>query len=487
MAKNNRRSILDMYPEYQAVIGIEVHVQLQTKSKIFCSCSNKFGSQPNTNICRICTGMLGSLPVINKQAVNYAIKAGIATKSIIAKVTEFSRKHYSYPDLPKNYQTTQDNKPICFDGHIMIKDEQNQDKKIRILRIHMEEDAGKNIHKGDMSYVDLNRAGTPLIEIVTEPDISSANEAVAYLEKLQKIVRYAGISSANMEEGSFRADINISVNKKTETEFGTRVELKNINSFKFIHSAIEFELERQIMLKEQGVEFEQQTRLWNEKKNETVFMRSKESAQDYRYFTEPDLPLIIIDQEWVDRMEREIPELPDEKEKRFCQEFGLSQYEAEILCEQIDLANFFEAAAKKSKLPKKVCNWILRDLLGYLKESKETLENIKITPDTLAELVIEIDKGVLNNSIAKEVFQEMLDSGKYPSIIIQEKGIEQVGSEAELKKIVQEIIAKNPKQVETYKSGNERIFGFFVGQAMKQTKGQANPKILSDLFEKALK
>lgn len=485
--KNLMTSVLKKYPDYEVVIGCETHVQLKTKSKMFCGCTNQFGAAPNTNICKVCTGMLGSLPVLNIQAVNYVIAAGLATNCTIAKLSEFARKHYCYPDLPKNYQISQDDKPICTDGYINIEGPSGS-KKIRIKRIHMEEDAGKLLHddKTKNSLLDLNRAGTPLIEIVTEPDLSSADEAVNYLQTLKSIVEYIDVTNANMEEGSFRADVNISVKKRSAEKLGTKVELKNINSFRFIHDAIEFEIERQINLVENGKKVTQETRLWDNEQNKTVFMRSKENAEDYRYLPDPDLPRVIVDDEWIRRISEKLPELPKAKAVRFEESFGLSKYEAEIICSDRDLSIFFEEVAKKSNLPKKATNWILRDLLAYLKDKRIKLKESLISPDMLSELLLEIDKGVINSNVAQEVFIEMADSGRFPSIIIQEKGLNQIGSDAELQPIVEKVIAKFPNQSQEFANGNERIFGFLVGQAMKELGGKGNPSKISELLKKTL-
>lgn len=480
-------SILDEYPLYEVVIGIEVHVQLKTASKIFCSCPNHFGDSPNRNICSVCTGQPGTLPSLNRKAVDYAIMAGLATHCTIPKLSEFSRKHYTYPDLPKNYQITQGDRPVCQEGYIRVEREDGSIKKVKIQRIHLEEDAGKNLHGiGGESYVDLNRAGTPLIEIVTHPDISSAAEARAYLTNLRTTVQYLGISEANMDEGSFRGDINISVKKKTDTKLGTKVELKNLNSMKFIGQAIEYEIQRQIEMIERGEKVKQETRLWDTKENKSVFMRSKEQAQDYRYFTDPDLPVLIIDDEWLERMRDELPELPFDRYSRFKKDYALTPYEAEILTGDRELADYFEEAAKKSRAPKPVSNWVLRDILGYMNKHKLPLSELKVTADMLAELVVEIEKGVINSKIAQEVFAEMQENGKYPSIIIQEKDLTQMGSSDELDALVREVVAANPKVVADYKGGNERSFTFFVGQCMKASKGKANPQILHELIKKHL-
>ncbi len=480
-------SILDHYPDYEVTIGIEVHVQLNTKSKIFCTCANKKVEIPNQNICNICAGHPGTLPVLNKQVVKNAILAGLATNCTIASVSEFARKHYFYPDLPKGYQITQDDQPICSDGFVKIRLEDGSIKKIRLLRIHMEEDAGKNIHSNltNSSFVDLNRAGTPLLEIVTQPDISSTYEAKTYLKSLRSIVKYLNICSGNMEEGAFRADTNISVKKKTDSKLGTRVELKNINSFKFIGDAIEHEIGRQIELLNDGGKVKQQTRLWDTKSKKTTPMRSKEEAADYRYFPEPDLPLISIDEQWISRVQKLLPELPFEKFERFCKEKNLSAYEAEILVDDIELANYFEKAY--NIFPNKsIANWVLRDILGYLKEKKISLIECKVTPARLAKIVELLETGKINNHAAKQVFEEVTKTAKEPEEIVKEKGLEQIGSVEELEKIVTDIVAANPDNVALYKSGKDRVFGFFVGQAMKATKGKGDPKVIQKLLKKHL-
>ncbi len=499
MQKNNaqgksiqkKSSILINYPDYEATIGIEVHVQLKTKTKIFCSCPNRFGDTPNANICYICSGYPGTLPVLNKKVVDYAIMLGLATNCSITQESEFDRKHYFYPDLPKNYQITQDKKPICYEGHVFISNDQGQEKKVRVLRIHMEEDAGKNIHSTTgKSWVDLNRAGTPLLEIVSYPDIASSHEARAYLENLHTLVRYLDISDANMDQGSFRADVNISVKKKTETQLGTRIELKNINSFKFITQAIEYEIERQISMLEAGEKLTQETRLWDSKKNQTYFMRSKEEGNDYRYFVEPDLPKLLIEDTWIQKTRESLPELPHTKRKRLEQDYNLSPYESEIVTSNRLLADFYEQTVKACDKPKQASNWILRDVLGYLKEQKLTLEQLveqaKITPEYLGELILELDNGVINSKAAQTVFAELATTGKSPIAIIKDKNLEQIGSSEELEKIILSIIEQNPDNVEKYRAGNERVFKFLVGQAMKETKGKGNPKIIQELLKKHL-
>jgi len=481
-------TILDNYPAYEATIGIEVHVQLKTNSKIFCGCPNQFGDEPNTNICPICCGHPGTLPALNKKVVDFAVMAGLATNCLITKRSKFARKHYIYPDLPKNYQTTQGEQPICIDGHLSIQTLDGAKKKVGITRIHMEEDAGKNIHIGTgKSWIDLNRAGTPLLEIVSEPDIANAHEAKEYLNKLHTIVRYLGISDANMEQGSFRADVNISVKKKEATKLGTRAEIKNVNSFKFIGQAIDYEIQRQIEMLEAGEVIRQETRLWDSKKQQTLFMRLKGNGDDYRYFTDPDLPIIEIDENLIENINKQIPELPHHKSERFQKEYGLSSYETDILTGDKVLSAFFEESAKLSNLPKQACNWILRDLLGYLKEEHLEISQTKITPRAVAELVIALDKDIINSKAGQEVFTEMITTGKGANQIITEKGLEQMSDTSTLEKIVLDLIEKNPETAQKVRDGNDRMMGFFVGQSMKATQGKGNPKIIQELLQKHLK
>jgi len=473
---------------YEATIGIEVHTQLKTKSKAYCSCSNEFGAKPNSNICPTCAGYPGTLPVMNKKVVDFAIMAGVATNCKISPASDFARKHYLYPDTPKNYQITQGQNPICFDGFIYIELPDGSQKKIRIERIHMEEDAGKMLHdKEGQTIIDLNRCGAPLLEIVSKPDIRSSQEAKVYLMRLRTILRYLDISDANMEEGSFRADANISVKKSTDTEYGTKVEVKNINSFKFVGQAIDYEIKRQIELLEKNELVTQETRLWDTKNKQTVFMRSKEEAQDYRYFTEPDMPVIKVDEEWIKTIKEQIPELPYEKLNRFKKDYKINHEEAEILVEDLTLANFFEQTAKIVNLPKQICNWILRNLLAYLKENKISLEESKFTPQNFAQLIQEIDKGTINTKVAQDIFLDIAQTGKNPLDIIKEKGLEQISSEEELEKIVLEILKNNPEEKAKYLAGNERMLKFFVGQAMKATSGKGNPVVIQKLYEKHLK
>lgn len=483
------KSILDSFPTYEANIGMEVHVQLTTKSKIFCSCPNQVSKEPNSNICVICAGYPGTLPVLNKQVLDYAILAGLATNCTIAQKCAFDRKHYFYPDLPKNYQITQQYLPICINGYIPIRLEDGSIKKIHLDRIHIEEDAGKNIHSSmsNESFVDLNRAGTPLLEVVSKPDLSNAYEVKEYLKSLRAIVQYLQICSGNMEEGAFRADTNISVRVKGSTKLGTKREIKNVNSFNYIADAIEYELQDQLELIEQGKNIAQETRLWNSKAKKTEVMRTKEEAADYRFLPDPDLPLIEISQTWIDQLREQLPELPNEKFVRFCEFFGLTPYEADILVKDIDLANYFEKAAAHTQ-SKQLINWILRDLIGYTKEQKIELMSCKVTPEKLAAIVSMVDAGTINSGAAKQVFEQVAQTGDNPSDVVRQKGLEQIGSIDELEAIVKEIIAQNPTQVTQYKeNNNERMFGFFVGKAMAKTQGKGNPKILSELLKRHLK
>lgn len=485
--ETSRKSTLERYPDFEATIGIEVHLQLKTESKIFCSCSNRFGDQPNSNICQICCGHPGVLPVLNRKVVDYAIMAGLATNCTINKSSDFARKHYMYPDLPKNYQITQSDRPICLDGHISINLTDGTKKNVRLVRIHMEEDAGKNLHTNQgYSLVNLNRAGTPLLEIVSHPDMSNSDEARAYLTTLHSIAQYLGISDANMDEGSFRADINISVRRKGESKLGTKVELKNINSFKFIVQAIEFEIERQINMVLAGERIRQETRLWDSKKQQSFFMRSKEEAQDYRYFTEPDLPVLHIDDEWIERIRKQLPELAPQKHARFIKEYGLSAYEATILTEEQERANFFEQTVKHCKQPKITCNVLLRDVLSYLKEHKISLAQSKITPELFAQLINALANKVINSSTAQEVFLELANNGTSPEKFIEDNNLKQMGSSDEIEAVVKQILENNPQSVADYKAGKTRLFGFFVGQAMKATQGKADPTLINDILLKLL-
>lgn len=481
------KSILDKYPEYEITIGIEVHIQLTTNTKIFCSCPIETAKDPNSNICNICAGYPGVLPMLNKKVVDNAILAGLATNCTINSESAFDRKHYFYPDLPKNFQITQQAKPICTEGYITIRLEDGSLKNIRLIRIHMEEDAGKNIHStvSNESFVDLNRAGTPLLEIVSYPDISSTYEVRTYLKTLRSIVQYLGICTGNMEDGAFRADTNISVRKKGQKELGTKCELKNINSFKFISDATEHEIERQITILEQGGKFISETRLWDQKNRITISMRSKEETSDYGFFQEPDLPLVKITEKRIEEAKKQMPELPMAKFQRFTKELGLADYEADILIEDIALANYFDETRKLTS-SKHVINWILRDIITYLKDKKISLSECHITPQRMAQLADLLDTGVINSPTAKEVLTLVGNTNEDPAVIVEKHGLKQIGSSDELETMVKEIIAQNPQQTSDYRAGKEKLFGFFVGQMMQKTKGKGNPQLINDLIKKHL-
>ncbi len=479
-------SIFDTYPAYEATIGIEVHVQLTTKTKIFCSCANQISVEPNVNICPVCTGHPGTLPVLNKKVIEYGIMAGLATNCTISLENAFDRKHYFYPDLPKGYQITQQYQPICTEGHIMITREDGTPKKIRLMRIHIEEDAGKNVHTATgESFVNLNRAGTPLLEIVSYPDIANAYEAKEYLQALRNIVVYLGICSGNMEDGAFRADTNISVKKKDASELGTRCEMKNINSFKFIGDAIDYEIERHIDILENGGKIQQQTRLWDTKEKKTMPMRSKEEAADYRYFNDPDLPLIVITPEEIAHIKANLAELPHEKHERLCSKQGLSNYEADVLINNKALADYYDAAVKQTT-SKQLINWVLRDVMGYLKEHAIEITAFNVTPEKLAAIIDMVGAGTINGGAAKQVFDIVAQTGNDPLAVVKEQGLEQIGSVDELEAIVKQIVADNPENVALYRSGKDRVFGFFIGQAMKQTQGKGNPHLIQELVKKHL-
>jgi aspartyl-tRNA(Asn)/glutamyl-tRNA(Gln) amidotransferase subunit B len=475
--------------KYEVVIGLEVHVQLQTKSKIFSSASAAYGAEPNSQVAEVDLGLPGVLPVLNRTAVEYAMRAGFALNCEVREWSEFARKNYFYPDLPKGYQISQFEAPICEGGHLDIDvEETGENKRVGITRIHMEEDAGKSSHVEGRPYslVDLNRAGVPLIEIVSEPDLRSPEEAVAYLKELRNIVVYLGITDGNMQEGSFRCDSNVSVRPVGQEELGTRAELKNINSFKFIKDAINFEIDRQIELVESGGRVVQETRLYNPDKGETFAMRSKEESHDYRYFPEPDLPPLVIDEAWKNEVRDSLPELPAQKRERYEREYELSEYDAGVLTDDRLLAEYFEEAVDTySGNPKGVANWIINELLGRL-EGDTTLETVEVRPPELGELVRLIDEDVISGKIAKQVFEEMLESGGDPEQIVEDKGLKQISNEDALGEIIDRVIADNPEQVGQYREGNTNLVGWFVGQVMQATKGQANPKLANQMLREKL-
>lgn len=471
--------------EFETVIGLEIHAQLNTKTKIFCGCSTTFGAAPNSHTCPICLGMPGVLPVLNKAVVESAIKLGLATNAVINKFNQFARKNYFYPDLPKGYQTSQFDLPIVGRGDIEIEVDGNK-KVIGITRIHMEEDAGKLIHDEvePVSHVDLNRTGTPLLEIVSEPDMRSPEEAVAYLKKLHAIVRYLGICDGNMQEGSFRCDANISLRPVGQEEFGTRTELKNMNSFRHVQHALEYEVRRQRDMLLDGESIVQETLLWNPDKNCSESMRGKEDAHDYRYFPCPDLVPVEISDEWIERVRASLPELPNEKKQRFETEYKLPEYDAVLLTSDREVADYFEQVTAAGVQPKKASNWIMTELLRELKG--DDISSCKVTPAQLASLLLMVDKNTISGKIAKTVFFDMMESGKDAETIVKEKNLIQVSDEGELMAIVAEIIAANPTQADDFRNGKTKIMGFFVGQLMQKTKGKANPKMANDLFVKAL-
>ncbi len=473
--------------KYEAVIGLEVHAQLQTKTKIFCGCETKFGEDANTRTCPVCIGMPGVLPVLNRKAVEYIVKTGLATHGTVSPSSRFARKNYFYPDLPKGYQISQYELPIIEGGYVELVIDGNV-KRIGITRIHLEEDAGKNLHQsaGNASLVDLNRAGTPLMEIVSEPDIRTAEEASEYLKKLRSILRYIEVSDADMEKGNFRCDANVSIRPVGVKEFGTRAEIKNVNSFKFVQKAIEYELKRQAQILDEGGRVVQETRLFDSTKGVTFPMRSKEEAHDYRYFPEPDLVPIKISAETIEELRKSIPELPDAKRERFARDYGLPEYDADMLTQSRAMANYFEEATRLSNQPKTVSNWMMGELMRLLNADGKELEDSPIRPDRLAGLIRMIDNGVISIKIAKTVFEEMYRNGKDAEAVVQEQGLVQVSDTGAIETIIDEVIKANPGQAAEYKAGKDKLFGFFVGQVMKASKGKANPDVVNQLLKKKL-
>jgi len=473
---------------YEPVIGLEVHAQLLTKAKIFCGCSTQFGAEPNSHACPVCMGMPGVLPVLNRKVVEFTMKMAMATHCRINASCNFARKNYFYPDLPKGYQISQYAQPLSEHGYVDIELDGGK-KRIGITRIHMEEDAGKLLHDEHLpsSYVDLNRTGVPLIEIVSEPDMRSAEEAAAYLKRLHEILVYLEICDGNMEEGSFRCDANVSLRPKGETAFGTRAELKNMNSFRNVQRALEYEIKRQQYILENGQEVIQETRLWDDSQGVTQSMRGKEEAHDYRYFPDPDLVPIVIDNEWIEAVKKSLPELPLEKRERFVRDYQIPPYDAGVLTSSRALADYFEEVARLSGKPKIASNWVMGDILRFLNEDKRDIKECPILPRSLAEMILIIEDGTISGKMAKDVFVEMYRTGKPPKTIIEEKGMVQITDEDALKKTIAEVIAANPTQLEQYRAGKEKLFGYFVGQVMKATEGKANPQLINELLKKMLR
>lgn len=472
---------------FETVIGVEVHAQLRTNSKMFCGCGTTFGLSANSQTCPVCLGLPGSLPVINRTAVEMAVRAGLALNCTIAPNNRFARKNYFYPDLPKGYQISQYESPICQHGWIEIRDGSGT-KQIRIRRAHLEEDAGKNIHETGTSgsRVDLNRAGTPLLEIVTEPDMRTADEVVAYLKGLREILMYLDVCDGNMEEGSFRCEPNLSLRPSGQKEFGTKVELKNINSFKYVKDAVEYEIKRQTKVLNEGGKIRQETRLWNIERGETAVMRSKEEAHDYRYFPDPDLVPLKLDDKWIDEFRANLPELPAVRTKRFVSDYGLPEYDATILTASKGMADYFEVCAKQFNQPKTVSNWVMGELMRELNNSGTAILASPITPERLVSLLQMVDEGTISLKVAREIFPELYSSGKTPEQIVQEKGLTQVSDEGALVKIIEEVLSKNPGQVAQFKEGKQQVLGFLVGQVMKASGGKANPGKVNELLKKKL-
>ena len=473
--------------EFEAVIGLEVHAQLTTKSKMFCSCSTKFGSSPNTQICPVCTGQPGVLPVINKRAVEYALRLALALGCKINLTSIMARKNYFYPDLPKGYQISQYELPIAEGGAVEI-ELNGKRKKIGLVRIHMEEDAGKLVHDEHkpVSYVDFNRSGVPLLEIVSKPEISSPEEAVAYLKTLRSILRYLGICDGNMEEGSLRCDANVSVRPRGSDKLGTKVELKNMNSFKHVEKALAYEIKRQIGLLLEGKEVVQETRLYDEATQTTHPMRGKEEAHDYCYFPDPDLIEIRLEESLIEKVKSDLPELPLAKKHRFIEQYGLSEYEAGILTEEKTLADFYESVVKLYQNPKAVANFVLTEVLRHLNQDRKDITETALKPELLAELLQLVEKGTISITIAKQIFPEVYKEGKSPAQIVEERGLKQESDEEKLLAICKEVLEENPKEVEKYKAGKKGLLGFFVGQVMKKTRGKANPKVVNQILSKLL-
>ncbi len=476
--------------KYEPVIGLEVHVQLGTKTKIFCSCPVEFGAAPNRNVCPVCLGLPGALPVLSRQAVELAISAGLALHCKINPFSRFARKNYFYPDLPKGYQISQYDQPLAEHGYLDILSA-NGKKRIGVTRVHMEDDAGKSIHDGfkdsdRYTYVDLNRSGTPLIEIVSEPDMRSPDEAYAYITEVKQVLQYVGVSDCDMEKGQLRCDANVSVRPRGAEKFGTKAEVKNLNSFRFMKMALEYEIERQVELIESGGKVIQETRLYNVESGRTVGMRSKEHAHDYRYFPEPDLVPLRVSEHWLHEVKAKLPELPSDRRERFANDYGLREYDAQVLTLTRETGDYFEAAVKVSGDGRATANWVVGDLMGLLKASGKEITNSPVPPDYLGELVALINKGELSGKLGKEILPKMFESGDAPSAIMEREGLKQISDTGALEKIVDEVITANPKQVQQYRSGKTAVLGFLVGQVMKASRGQANPGAVNEALKSKL-
>jgi aspartyl-tRNA(Asn)/glutamyl-tRNA(Gln) amidotransferase subunit B len=480
----------DVRTQYEAVIGLEVHVQLLTKSKIFCSCSTHFGDPPNSNVCPVCLGLPGALPVLNREAVTMAMKAAMALNCAVNARSRFARKNYFYPDLPKGYQISQYDEPLSQDGWIEI-EVNGVRKRVGITRVHLEEDAGKSLHEGfpdsdRNSYIDLNRSGVPLVEIVSEPDLRTPEEAYDYLTRLKTLLLYLEVSNCNMEEGSLRCDANVSVRRAGASAFGTKTEVKNLNSFRFLQKALEYEIERQIEIVEGGGTIPQETRLWESREQRTYGMRSKEFAHDYRYFPEPDLLPVVITEEWKEEVRRSLPELPEARRERFLRDYSLTDYDAAQLTSSKALADYYEAVAKACGEPKLAANWVLSELLYLLKQGNKEIAESSISANDLAELLSVISKGIISGKMGKDILVEMFTTGKTASQIISGQNLEQIQDTAKIAAVAREIIAANPKQTVQYRKGKTATFGWFVGQVMKATRGQANPQLVQEVLRKEL-
>jgi aspartyl-tRNA(Asn)/glutamyl-tRNA(Gln) amidotransferase subunit B len=480
----------DVIAKYEPVIGLEVHVQLATRTKIFCSCPTSFGAPPNTNVCPVCLGMPGALPVLSRQAVEMAIKAAVALRCQVRESSIFARKNYFYPDLPKGYQISQYDKPVAENGYVDISVD-GASKRIDITRVHMEDDAGKSIHDGfadsnRFTYVDLNRCGTPLIEIVSEPDMRSSDEAYAYLTELKQTLQFVEVSTCDMEKGHLRCDANVSVRLKGAEKFGTKAEVKNLNSFRFLKMALDYEIARQVAVLENGGRVVQETRLYNVESGETVGMRSKEEAHDYRYFPEPDLVPLRVSKQWLNTIRADMPELPADKRRRFIEEYGLRDYDAQVLTATRPLSEYYERVASASGDPKAAANWVMGDLLGALKADGKEITESRITAENLGELVGLISKGEISGKLAKEIFPKMLASGESPKAIMEGEGLRQMNDPDALGNIVDEVLTANPKQVEQYRGGKTAVLGFLVGKVMQATRGQANPGTVNEVLRRKL-